>query len=79
MNKHDNESEFGLRVFIRFADTHTHTHTKTAAEGDGLRKLNGKTGSVHSRTGVSFHSCAISETEIVKIYSFSRVVSTSCF
>jgi len=87
MNKHDSESEFGLRVFIRYADTHTYTHTdthtKTAAEeGDGLGKLNGKTGSAHSRTEVSSHSCAIgeiSETEMVEIYSFSRVASTSCF
>jgi hypothetical protein len=95
MHKHDNESEFGLRVFIRYADT----HTKTAAEeGDGLRKLNGKTGSAHSSAGASFHSCAIgeisevetveisgietagiSETATVEIYSFSRVASTSCF
>lgn len=27
MNKHDNESEFGLRVFIRYAETNKHTHT----------------------------------------------------
>ena len=47
MHKHDNGYEFGLRVFIRYADTQTHTNT-AAEEGDGLRKLNGKTGSAHS-------------------------------
>jgi len=57
MHKNDNGYEFGLRVFIRYADTQTHTNT-AAEEGDGLRKLNGKTGSAHSWTGVSFHSCA---------------------
>jgi len=89
MHKHDNESVFGLRVFIRYADTHTHTHTrararaKTAAEeGDGLRKSNGKIGIAHSWTGASFHSCAvgeISEVETAGIYSFSPVASTFCF
>ena len=36
-------------LFVMLTNTHTHTHTKTAAEeGDGLRKLNGKTGNAHS-------------------------------
>ena len=45
MHKHDNESEFGLRLFIPYAETHSKTASEEAV---GLLKLNGKSGSALS-------------------------------